>query len=486
MYRSRLSGDLAGSTLGYVSSMGEDAGLLRYDILGSEAHVVMLSERGLVSPEEAGAILSALEAIRAEGPGEDSGAEDIHEQVEAGVVEQAGMDAGGRMHAGRSRNDQVALDMRMRIRDEINSICDSLAGTVQALLAAAGRHKDTVMPLYTHLQRAQAGTLSHYLLAQADILLRDIDRLASAYSRVNLSPLGAGPVGGTSIPVDRERTAALLGFDGLVENSIDATSSRDFAAEYVAALAVLMTDLSRIAEDMVIWSSSEFSFIELPDELASPSSVMPQKKNPDILEITRAKAAEVIGNLAAILASVKGLATGYGRDLQQVKPLVWRSSEIALQASAIVGAAVGGMTANEERMMDAADGGYLAALDIAERLVLDGMPFRQAHKAAGLLVQAAAGLGKGLGDLSVKEIGSAVAGTSADASAVFRIAGSADAAASLRERKSAGSPRMEEQERMIRDRTEAVEARTRECAGRREKIEGALKELESEVARLKG
>jgi argininosuccinate lyase len=282
----------------------------------------MLYENKIITKADVKKILSALESIKKEKFEKKSDAEDIHELIESLVIKRAGSVSGGKMHSARSRNDQVSLDMRMKIRDDINILCSCILDTIEALVSLAQQHQKTVMPLYTHLQQAQAGVFSHYLLSYADSLFRDIERLYVAYGRVNQSPLGAGPVGGTSLPIDRRSTAKMLGFHGIVENSIDATSTRDFVAEYVSVVAILMTNLSKIAEDFVIWSTSEFSFIELADEFTSPSSVMPQKKNPDILELTRGKTSEVIGHLMAILATIKGLATGYGRDLQQIKSAV--------------------------------------------------------------------------------------------------------------------------------------------------------------------
>ena len=287
------------------------------------------------------------------------------------------------MHTARSRNDQVALDIRMKMRDDISVLCNCLLDAIEALVSLAERHQKTVMPLYTHLQQAQAGTFSHYLLAHVDALFRDYERLSGAFQRVNQSPLGAGPVGGTSLQIDRDMTAKLLGFYGLVENSIDATSTRDFAAEYVSSAAILMTNLSKLAEDFIIWSSTEFSFIELSDEFTSPSSVMPQKKNPDILELTRGKTAQVIGDLVGVLATVKGLATGYGRDLQEIKPPIWATSKTAISALIVVKSMMLTLSVNEKAMKKAAENGYLIALDVAEKLVLQGTPFRTAHKIAG-------------------------------------------------------------------------------------------------------
>ncbi|TAK17380.1 MAG: argininosuccinate lyase, partial [Nitrosarchaeum sp.] len=336
MYRSRLGTDLSDITLDYVSSINDDSQIALYDILGSQAHTIMLYENTIITKNDAKKILSALESLKKEKFSTSSGAEDIHELIETLVIKKAGMASGGKMHTARSRNDQVTLDIRMKIRDDINIICNCLLDTIEALVSLAKNHQKTIMPLYTHLQQAQAGLFSHYLLAQADVLFRDFDRLYAAFSHVNQSPLGAGPVGGTSIAIDRHSTAKMLGFDGIIENSLDATSTRDFVAEYVAMIAILMTNLSRISEDFVIWSTSEFSFIELADEFTSPSSVMPQKKNPDILELTRGKTAEVIGNLTAILTTIKGLASGYGRDLQQIKSSIWSTSKISISALLIL------------------------------------------------------------------------------------------------------------------------------------------------------
>lgn len=485
MYRSRLSGGLDGDALRYVSSVSGDEEIAHYDILGSKAHVVMLCKCKIITEAEAGRILSALDSVAVSG-GAHGTSEDIHEYVEAEVIRIAGMEAGGKMHTARSRNDQVVLDMRMKIRDDINTLCGRIADTASALVSLAERHKRSVMPLYTHLQQAQAGTLSHYLLAQADALLRDAERLDSAYARVNRNPLGAGPVGGTSIAIDRDLTTGLLGFDGMVENSIDATSSRDFAAEYLAALSILMTGLSRMSEDLVVWSTSEFSFIEMDDRFASPSSVMPQKKNPDVLEITRSRASAVMGDLVTVLSTIKGLATGYGRDLQQIKPRVWESTAAAMQAVALVGQVASSMTVNTDAMERAASEGHLIALDIAEKMVMGGVPFRSAHRTAGLLVQKAVESKKEVAGLTGAEVRQAVSGTGADPDEILGMARSATIPASLEGRVSRGSSGFAEQERMILDRRRRA-AECREAAGLREaRIKAAIGGLESAAAELAG
>jgi argininosuccinate lyase len=387
------------------------------------------------------------------------------------------------MHTARSRNDQVALDIRMKIRDDINTICNCLLDTIEAILSLAQKHQKTIMPLYTHLQHAQAGLFSHYLLAQADVLIRDFDRLSTTFDRVNQSPLGAGPVGGTSIAIDRNITAKMLGFDGVVENSLDATSTRDFVAEYVAMVTILMTNLSRISEDFIIWSTSEFSFIELSDEFTSPSSVMPQKKNPDILELTRGKTAEIIGNLTAILATVKGLASGYGRDLQQIKSSIWETSKISISALLILKSIFLTLHVNEKEMKKATESGYLVALDIAEKLVRNGISFRTSHKIVGQLVQIAHKNNKSLNKLTLKDI-SKINLEKIDSKLINRTIQSTTVISSLKDRKSLGSSGFEEQHRMITNRLKQINFYRSIMTKRKNNISKALGSLSNTVDEL--
>jgi argininosuccinate lyase len=340
------------------------------------------------------------------------------------------------------------------------------------------------MPLYTHLQQAQAGLFSHYLLAQADVLFRDFDRLYGAFNHVNQSPLGAGPVGGTSIAIDRHSTAKMLGFDSVLENSLDATSTRDFVAEYVSMIAIMMTNLSRISEDFIIWSTSEFSFIELADEFTSPSSVMPQKKNPDILELTRGKTAEVIGNLTAILTTIKGLASGYGRDLQQIKSSIWSTSKISISALLILKSILLTIHVNEKEMKKVAESSYLIALDIAEKLVQDGIPFRTTHKIAGGLVQLAHQYNKSMNKLTVKEISKITQDTKITPSLIMKIIKSTTITSSLKERKSFGSSGYAEQKRMIEDRTNKINSYRINTTKRDNNISKAIDNLSDKVSEL--
>ncbi|MEX2193245.1 MAG: argininosuccinate lyase [Nitrosarchaeum sp.] len=484
MYRSRLGTDLSDITLDYVSSINDDSQIALYDILGSQAHVIMLYENTIITKNDAKKILSALESLKKEKFSTSSGAEDIHELIETLVIKKAGMASGGKMHTARSRNDQVTLDIRMKIRDDINIICNCLLDTIEALVSLAKNHQKTIMPLYTHLQQAQAGLFSHYLLAQADVLFRDFDRLYTAFSHVNQSPLGAGPVGGTSIAIDRHSTAKMLGFDGILENSLDATSTRDFVAEYVAMIAILMTNLSRISEDFVIWSTSEFSFIELADEFTSPSSVMPQKKNPDILELTRGKTAEVIGNLTAILTTIKGLASGYGRDLQQIKSSIWSTSKISISALLILKSILLTLHVNEKEMKKAAESSYIIALDIAEKLVQNGIPFRTTHKIVGGLVQIAHQSNKSMNKLSMKEISKIAQETKTNPKLIMEIIQSTTITSSLKDRKSFGSSGYDEQKRMIEDRMEKINNYRINATKRDNDISKALDNLSNKITEL--
>ncbi len=474
MYRSRLGKNLDKRTLDYVSSISDDSEILQYDIVGSQAHTIMLYENKILNRAEAKKILYALDRLKKEKLDTGS-AEDIHELIESQLIKKIGADVGGKMHTARSRNDQVALDIRMKIRDDINTICTCILDLISTLLTQAAKHKTTAMPLYTHLQQAQIGTFSHYLLSYVDVLFRDFERLSAAYGRVNLSPLGAGPAGGTSLPINRNSTAKLLGFSGIVENSIDATGSRDVVAEYAGSIAILMTNLSRIAEDLIIWSTSEFSFVELSDQFSSPSSVMPQKKNPDILELTRGKSAHAIGNLVAILSNLKGLMSGYGRDLQEIKPPVFSSSKIAIAAPVVLSSMFATLKVNGQKMREAADSGYLSALDIAELLVNEGMPFREAHRIVGSLVQMAHHSKKSLKKLTAGEIGSVA--KQVDPNKILKIISSVSAGSSLKNRTSLGSAGFSEQKRMIADRRTKISQYQKILARRTARVSGAIQDL---------
>jgi argininosuccinate lyase len=481
MYRSRLEGNLDKNTLDFLSSISDDFQIALYDILGSQAHTLMLLENKIITKAEAVKILVALENLKKEKFSEKSEAEDIHELIESLVIKKAGKDAGGKMHTARSRNDQVALDIRMKIRDDINIVCFCLNEIISTLIQLADKYQNIIMPLYTHLQQAQVGLFSHFLLAYADALFRDLDRFYITYGRVNESPLGAGPVGGTSIPIDRQFTAQMLGFKGLVENSIDATSSRDFVAEYVGNSSILMTNLSRMAEDFIIWSTSEFSFLELSDKFTSTSSVMPQKKNPDILELMRGKTAQVIGYQMAILSNLKGLPSGYNRDLQQIKVSIWPTSKIIISSLLVANSLLKTMNVNEKKLRQAIDGGFSISLDIAETLVLKGISFRVSHKIVGRLVQIAVNSKKSLSQLSLSEIKEAIPSDEIDAKELYKIIQSTTPESSLENRISQGSSGKREQQRMIVDRKRKVQAYIVGTTKRTNEVRSAIESLETKL-----
>ncbi len=458
MYRSRLGKNLGKVTLDYVSSLNDDMEIALYDILGSQAHTIMLYENKIITKKEIKKILKGLENLKKEKFEKKSSSEDIHELIESLIIKRIGIDAGGKMHTARSRNDQVALDIRMKIRDDINIVCQCLLDTIKSLVLLAKKHQETIIPLYTHLQQAQVGLFSHYLLSYADALFRDLDRLYVTYGRVNENPLGAGPIGGTSIPIDRQSTGKMLGLKGIVENSIDATTTRDSMVEYISAVAILMTNLSRISKDFSIWSTSEFSFLELSDEFTSPSSVMPQKKNPDILEITRGKTSQVIGSLTSMLSTIQGLPSGYSRDLQQINPSIWSASKIVISALLIMESMLKTVVVNKKNMKKAAEDGYIIALDLAEKLVHHDIPFRKSHQIIGRLVKFAHKSGKPISKLNESEVKKVIKGKEVSLKLLMELIQSTTITSSLHDRKSQGSSGISEQKRMIKDRMGKINA----------------------------
>jgi argininosuccinate lyase len=398
LYRSRQKENLDKDVLNFLSSLREDVNIFYYDILGTQAHCLMLNKIGILSSDELSKVLYSWNKIKYQSKNEGtiqyiisnelSFEEDIHEQIESIVIQDIGIDIGGKIHTGRSRNDQVVLDLRMKLRDDIIDISEYLISVIKSLIVRAKEHKDTIISLYTHLQQAQIGTMSHYLLSYSFNLLRDLDRISSSFEKINLSPLGSCAIGGTGIPIDRNYTASLLGFRGLLENSIDATSSRDSMIEYLSFLTILMTSLSRIAEDFILWSTSEFSYIELSDKYSSTSSVMPQKKNPDPLEILRSRTSIVIGMLISSLSIIKNLPSGYNRDLQDLKPLLWNSSKIVKESLRIMKGIIDTFKVNKKNTLYSANKSYGVSLDIAEQIVIKyNIPFRLVHKLIGQLVQ---------------------------------------------------------------------------------------------------
>ena len=389
MWAGRFKKEVDEKVNDFNSSIAFDAVMYRHDIQGSIAHATMLGEQGIISKEDVHAIVDGLEGILADlesGKLEfDPTAEDIHMFVEAELTARVG-DAGKRLHTARSRNDQVALDVRMYLRDETKELIELVRELGLAVCSIAKEHTETVMPGYTHLQRAQPITFAHHLMAYAQMLLRDIGRLQDAYDRMNFLPLGSGALASTTYPLNRFRTAELLGFTAPTENSLDGVSDRDFCMELASAISILMVHLSRFSEEIILWCSWEFKFIELDDAYSTGSSIMPQKKNPDIAELVRGKAGRVIGDLTTLLTMMKGLPLAYNKDMQEDKEAVFDAFKTAKLCVSTFTPMLSTMRVLKDNMRKAAARGFINATDCADYLVRKGLPFRDAYKITGTLV----------------------------------------------------------------------------------------------------
>ncbi len=410
------------------ASIGFDRRLADQDIAGSKAHVAMLADQGIVSRADADRILDGLQRISEEiasgGFRFKTELEDIHMNVEARLAELIGP-AAGRLHTARSRNDQVATDFRLWVRDALDRAEAGLQALQAALIVQAEAHADTVMPGFTHLQSAQPVTFGHHMLAYVEMFGRDRGRIADARARLNECPLGCAALAGTSFPIDREATARALGFDRPTANSLDGVSDRDFALEYLAAAAIAATHLSRLAEELVIWTSHQFGFVRLSDSFSTGSSIMPQKRNPDAAELARGKSGRVVGNLIALLTTMKGLALTYSKDMQEDKEPVFDTDDSLILCLAAMTGMITDMAVKPDAMRDAATAGYSTATDLADWLVrsLD-MPFREAHHVTGRLVKLAEERGVGLAELSLAELQSIEAGITGEARAILSVGAS--------------------------------------------------------------
>lgn len=373
----------------FTSSMEADKRIFDADIEVDKAHVVMLEEQGIIKESDCSAILSGLEKIRKEGISAlDSSYEDVHIALEARLIEMVGEDTGGRMHSGRSRNDEVATCIRLTLRMELLSLLEETHDLVGTLIKTAGKHHETIMPGYTHTQHAQPTTLAHNLLAHANAFLRDIERIKEAYRRTNENPLGAAAFASTGFPINRKRTTELLGFDSALENSMDAVSTRDFVIESLSCFANIMTNLSRMAEELILWSSSEFGFIELDDRYSSTSSIMPQKKNPDIAELMRAKTGTVNGALVSVLTICKALPYSYNRDLQEATTHLWRSIDTVRASVRMAEGMIKTLSVRENAMSEATSIGFMTATELADVIVrTTDIPFRTAHHIVGSIAK---------------------------------------------------------------------------------------------------
>ena len=390
----------------YNSSIAFDARMFRQDIRGSQAHARMLGSIGILTMEDVEAIVTGLSQIGADIEAGhlafDPNAEDIHMFIEAELTARIG-DAGKRLHTGRSRNDQVALDLRLYLRDEAQVIRESMLQLYNVLLDLAEQNTETIMPGYTHLQRAQPITFGHHLMAYIEMLARDISRLDDCVRRMDVLPLGSGALAGTTYPLDRAMVARELGFAAITQNSLDGVSDRDFAIELAGVLSIFMMHLSRLSEEVILWSSQEFAFIELDDAFSTGSSIMPQKKNPDVAELTRGKSGRVFGSLMTLLTMMKGLPLAYNKDMQEDKEAIFDAIDTVLLCLPAFTGMMATLTVRPDRMRQAAAGGFTNATDLADYLVKKGLPFREAHEVSGKLVKLCVSRTCALEDLALDE-----------------------------------------------------------------------------------
>ncbi len=414
----------------YTQSVSFDRRLWRADIAGSLAHADMLAEQGVISDADRDAIRRGLDRIAAEI---ESGAfewkpalEDVHLNIEARLVALAG-DAGKRLHTGRSRNDQVATDVRLWLRDEIDALAALLVDLQRALLGLAEPNVDTIRPGFTHLQVAQPVSFAHHLLAYVEMFSRDAERMAEVRARTNRLPLGAAALAGTSYPLDRDAVAKALGMDGLCQNSIDAVSDRDFAIEFCAAASLCMVHVSRLSEELVLWASQAFGFIALPDRFSTGSSIMPQKKNPDVPELARGKTGRVVGHLMGLLVLMKGQPLAYNKDNQEDKEPLFDTVDTLRDTLRVFVEMVPGIVVRAEAMERAAAKGYATATDLADYLTKKGVPFRDAHEAVAHAVKHASGNGVDLSDLPIDVLRGFHPAIDSDAHAVLTLRGSLSA-----------------------------------------------------------
>ncbi len=389
MWAGRTDGSTDKIADDFNSSIHFDSRMYRQDIKGSMAHAAMLGAQGIISLDDSQKLIDGLDGILTDlDEGKlsiDFDAEDIHMFVEQVLTERLG-DVGKKLHTARSRNDQVALDMRMYMRDELDEIKANVLKLIEAVLEKAEAYKDYVMPGYTHLQRAQPITFGHHLMAYVMMLMRDVDRFADARKRINISPIGSCAWAGTTYNTDRRFEADKLGFDSVTLNSIDGVSDRDFCVEALSNIAMLMMHLSRFSEEIVLWSSWEFKFVELSDSFTTGSSIMPQKKNPDMAELVRGKTGRVYGDLMALLTVLKGLPLAYNKDMQEDKESVFDAIDTVKMCLEVFVGMVSSMKANKENMLKAAQNGFINATDLADYLVKKGLPFRSAYKISGQIV----------------------------------------------------------------------------------------------------
>lgn len=406
LWKGRFKKELAKETNDFNSSISFDCRMFEEDIKGSIAHATMLGAQGIIDQSESDKItaelFNILQDIKSGALEIDMNAEDIHTFVEGELTARLGQ-TGKRLHTARSRNDQVALDIRLTLRKEIEEIEEKVKGLISVICDKAEENKDTIMSGYTHLQRAQPITFAHHIMAYASMLCRDLDRLRDVKRRMNVCPLGSGALAGTTYPLNREMTAELLGFDGVTLNSLDGVSDRDFCIELAGALSIIMVHLSRFSEEIIMWCSWEFKFVELDDAFSTGSSIMPQKKNPDIAELVRGKSGRVFGDLTTLLTVMKGIALAYNKDMQEDKEAIFDAVDTVKMCLTAFTPMIETMTVLKDNMRRAAAKGFINATDCADYLVGKGLPFRDAYKATGELVALCIDKGTTLEELPIEE-----------------------------------------------------------------------------------
>lgn len=406
LWKGRFKKELAKETNDFNSSISFDCRMVEEDIKGSIAHATMLGAQGIIDKSESEKIteelFNILQEIKAGTLEIDMNAEDIHTFIEGELTARLGQ-TGKRLHTARSRNDQVALDIRLTLRKEIEELEEKVKELISVICSKAEENKDTIMSGYTHLQRAQPITFAHHIMAYAAMLCRDLDRLRDVKCRMNICPLGSGALAGTTYPLNREMTAELLGFDGITLNSLDGVSDRDFCIELAAALSIIMVHLSRFSEEIIMWCSWEFKFVELDDAFSTGSSIMPQKKNPDIAELVRGKSGRVFGDLTALLTVMKGIALAYNKDMQEDKEAIFDAVDTVKMCLTAFTPMIDTMTVLKDNMRNAAAKGFINATDCADYLVGKGLPFRDAYKATGELVALCIDKGLTLEELPLDE-----------------------------------------------------------------------------------
>ncbi|HUU75473.1 MAG TPA: argininosuccinate lyase [Methanoregulaceae archaeon] len=483
--RGRLTGERTGEMTHFLSSMRADRCIADADILVDMAHVLMLHKQRIIGPEPARILLGALLEFYDNGipePAFDERFEDIHAGIESHLIDITGEEVGGRLHIGRSRNDEVATCIRIRLREDITKQMAILLRVRQVLLDLTGEHITSAMPGFTHFQHAQPTTLAHHLMAHEEAFGRDYQRLSEALVRVNRCPLGAAAFASTSYPINREYTADLLGFDGLAVNTMDAVSARDFALESLSVLSIMMSNASRLCEELIVWSSPFVGFVSLDDAFCSTSSIMPQKKNPDTAEIMRAKAASVMGSLTAALATMKALPLSYNRDLQELTPCLWRGVRDSKHSTGLLAEMLATATFHTDRMRQEAGRGYSTATDLADMLVrrID-LPFRTAHSIVGRAVQKEGLDLPTLDSASMEITGKTLSGQGITAQ---EISEALDVEYALSLRKASGAPSGMAVKIAMKERNELLEKERLELERLNEMYSEALKRLVRDARRI--